>query len=616
LKPSKKRYVFDIEADGLLDTVSQIWMLAATDVDSGEKFFFTDHNDDHPSLEEGKAFMYDANMLIGHNIIEYDIPALEMVLGWKIPDSVAITDTVIMSRVLDYNRFAGRHALALFGDYFERPKPEHEDWENYSPEMEHRCKEDVEINRLAYELLIKEMQAIASKQKKPYIKQSLRNEHDVVKFCFEAEQRGWLFDKSRGLELIEEMEEEMMSIEKAIEPQLKTYVKAKGNVPADKLFKKGNGDYFLNICKYFDIDTKSAHTDRMVDGEFTKIITVHPDMGSLEYVKAFLESIGWEPLEYNWKKVKGRLTKTSPKLCERSLEALGDTGKMIDTYYTTRSRHSILQGWLSDLDENDRLHGRCFTIGTPTARARHSTIVNVPSPNATWGKEMRELFIVEEGRVIVGSDSSGNQMRALCHYLNNEAFTQEVINGDVHQRNADILNVERFMAKPFLYAFLFGGGVGKLGLILSGVRDAKLGRLMKDKFIEKTPGLGELIGQVSSILQKTSGGGKKLGYIPALDGRKIYTDSDHKALNYLLQSCEAVTCKAAVALMMKYFKEEELDVKPLIFYHDEVQLDVAEKDSKRVAELAAKAFREAPKQFGVDIMDGESMIGNTWYDTH
>jgi DNA polymerase-1 len=163
---------------------------------------------------------------------------------------------------------------------------------------------------------------------------------------------------------------------------------------------------------------------------------------------------------------------------------------------------------------------------------------------------------------------------------------------------------------------LFGGGVGKLGLILSGVRDAKLGRLMKDKFIEKTPGLGELIGQVSSILQKTSGGGKKLGYIPALDGRKIYTDSDHKALNYLLQSCEAVTCKAAVALMMKYFKEEELDVKPLIFYHDEVQLDVAEKDSKRVAELAAKAFREAPKQFGVDIMDGESMIGNTWYDTH
>ena len=68
--------------------------------------------------------------------------------------------------------------------------------------------------------------------------------------------------------------------------------------------------------------------------------------------------------------------------------------------------------------------------------------------------------------------------------------------------------------------------------------------------------------------------------------------------------------------MMRKFKEENLDVKPLIFYHDEVQLDVAEKDAKRAAQIAAEAFREAPKRFGVMIMDGESLIGDNWYDTH
>jgi DNA polymerase I-like protein with 3'-5' exonuclease and polymerase domains len=229
---------------------------------------------------------------------------------------------------------------------------------------------------------------------------------------------------------------------------------------------------------------------------------------------------------------------------------------------------------------------------------------------------MRQLFIVEEGRVIVGADSSGNQMRALCHYLDNKDFTDEVLNGDVHQRNADILGCPRATAKPFLYAFLFGGGGGKLSLILKGIRDPKFGNQMKQVFIENTPGLGSLTARVQGALEQTSKGNPKMGYIPAIDGRKIYTDSNHKALNYLLQSFEAVTCKAAIAYMRNKFKEEKLDVHPLCFMHDEVQLDVSAKDADRVAEIAAEAFREAPKVFGVNIMDGEAQIGSNWYDTH
>lgn len=597
-----------------MPSLSNLWVLVARDIETNEEFIFTDYDDDYPDFNESYDLLANADAIIGHNIIGYDLPALKKIKGWDFEGKTSIVDTLIMSRVFNYKRFGGRHALAKFGEYFKVPKPEHEDWSQYSKEMLHRCREDVRINHLAYEMLVKEMRVLS--EKKPVIKKSLRFEHDTAQFCQEAFERGWLFDKDKALTLLSEMEDEMSDIERKIEPMLSMKIKRLDKEHKELKFNK-NGFYPKTISDYFEVTPESALTDRMIAGNYNRIAVLKPEMGSLEYVKEFLYEQGWEPLEYNYKKLpNGALVKVSPKLCTKSLEALGEVGRMVDSYYTTRSRHSILVGWLNELDDNNRLHGECFTIGTPTARARHSTIVNVPSPNARWGKEMRSLFITEPGRKIVGADSSGNQMRALCHYLANDEFTNEVINGDVHQRNADILGCARATAKPFLYAFLFGGGGGKLSLILKGERDPKYGNQMKKIFIENTPGLGSLNNRVQKALEQTSRRDSKMGYIPAIDGRKIYTESAHKALNYLLQSFEAVTCKAAIAYMTAKFKEENLDVKPLVFYHDEVQLDVAEEDAERVAEIAAEAFKEAPKVFGVNIMDGEAKIGRTWYDTH
>ena len=104
--------------------------------------------------------------------------------------------------------------------------------------------------------------------------------------------------------------------------------------------------------------------------------------------------------------------------------------------------------------------------------------------------------------------------------------------------------------------------------------------------------------------------------LPALDGRRIYLDSGHKALNYLLQSAEGITCKAAVAYTMDKFEEEGIDAEPLIFYHDEQQWEVREDQTARAAEICEESFREAPKWFGVTCMDGEAMVGDNWYETH
>ncbi len=161
---------------------------------------------------------------------------------------------------------------------------------------------------------------------------------------------------------------------------------------------------------------------------------------------------------------------------------------------------------------------------------------------------------------------------------------------------------------------MFGAGGEKVSLILTGVRNAKLGNKIKDQFAKRIPGLSELIKKIKGIFDRTEYVGHP--WIPALDGRKIPCESAHKALNYLLQSCEAVTCKAATAMAYERLKEAQIPFNPLIFYHDEIEFEVPHEYAERAAQIAKESFRDAPKLFDVSIMDGEAKIGNNWYDVH
>jgi DNA polymerase I-like protein with 3'-5' exonuclease and polymerase domains len=624
------RLLFDIEGNGLLDTVTKIWMVVVTDLDSKKQFVFCDdaYEEGEPDVRPTREFadlMNQASAIYGHFILGYDLPALKKVLGYELPSHIKVYDTMLMSQVLDYNRFGnGRHSLELWGEHLGHKKPEHEDWLNYSPEMLHRCKEDVNINVKVYERLSNELVQMA--KKKPYIKQSLRNEHDVLKFCAMAEEKGWLFNMTAAKELIALIDTEMKAIEANLVPQLSLEIELIDKVAKEPKWNK-NGKYSANTCKVFGVEPDDGLLDDPpVTGAFQRIRFVEPDLGSIESVKGLLYKHGWEPDDWNWKRgPAGNFVKVSPKLTTTSLEPLGEIGAQVDKYYTLRSRHQIVSGWLESIGDDGRLHGECFTIATPTGRARHKGLVNVPSADGTalFGKEIRSLFITRPGWKVVGADSAGNQMRAFCHYLNNENYTKEVIDGDVHTANQQILievvpSVTRKIAKPFLYAYLFGAGSEKVGLILTGKRDAKIGKRAKDIFAEKIPGLKELINRITNVYNQTHEAGA--AWIPAIDGRRIYVDSPHKALNYLLQSCEGVTCKAAVAMFMNETSKRGYvmgkDWNPLIFYHDEFEIECPEHLAQEFSTLMQECFRDAPKQFGVMVMDGASKIGDNWYDVH
>ena len=411
----------------------------------------------------------------------------------------------------------------------------------------------------------------------------------------------------------------MAEIEAVIHPQLgnrKVYI---DKTPKTPKYKK-NGSYTAVtvrlISEFLGRTIKETDTHEMAPGTEFRRYRIEPvTLGSMDLVKEWLLTIGWKPDEYQKKKVGFEWVTMGPKLTTTSLEKLGDTGKMIDEYYTIRNRASVVAGWLDQVKDG-RLHGNMWTIGTPTFRARHEVIVNLPAVTAGWGKELRELFIADDGWKVVGADSSGNQLRGLCHYVDNKDFTNEVIYGDQHQRNADALGCSRPVAKTYLYAYLFGAGDAKLGATLTGKANSAVGKKSREDFARSIKGLQELRDKLGTVWKQTHNAHGD-GWFPGLDGRPVFCGSEHQTLNYLLQSAEGITCKAAVSYAMKKIKDEELRAKPRIFYHDELAYTAHPEDAARVGEILQEAFREGPKAFGVNCMDGgDYVIGESYADVH
>jgi len=612
---TKTRLCVDIETNGFLPDVDKIWCMVTINADTGETKSFSDYDSDLPSLKEGLDYICTADIIFGHNIIGYDLPVIQHIKGWTLPDNVKVIDTWILSQLVQYKR-DHKHGLEGWGSNLGFPKLEFSEFDSYSKDMLKYCIRDVELNVKVYKKLAADANKIITKY--PMFAKGMNVEMEFAKLEVGIRRNGWLFDMNNAVKLLEEINGKLTDIEHVLEPKIgMRCIKVDGiNETKTPAWRK-DGCYTVATVKHFGYTQESGREERPIQGEYARISFEQGKVGSIEVVKDYLYSIGWVPDEWNVEKINNKFVNKSPKLTESSLKLLGPEAMMISDYYTIRSRKGILEGWINESQRSNRLHGRMWTIGTPTFRCRHEVVANLPSVDSVYGKEMRSLLTCEEGTSIVGADSAGNQMRGLCHYLRNNEFTNEVINGDVHQRNADALGVSRKLAKPFLYAFLFGGGPGKLGLILSGKTDAKLGKQALDKFQDSIPGMKQLKDKLSAEFNSTSEMfGKDKAFIRGIDGRIIFVSSEHQVLNYLLQTLEGVTCKAAAVYLKKKLTEKKIHHYFALHYHDEVAVIVKDEYAEEVAEYAIEAFTEAPKEFGIMCMNGSSHIGKNYAAVH
>lgn len=245
-------------------------------------------------------------------------------------------------------------------------------------------------------------------------------EHKVAQIITQQEINGWKFDVDKARKHIIFLESERDRLYNNIRGDLGYDFNKNSEV--SKPFRK-DGTLSERVRKY-------GLSQEEVGGPFTQVWYSEPDLGSRQKLQVHLERLGWTPIYFT--------EKGNPKIEEESLSKLeGDLGKSIARWYVYRHRQSQIQGWLDAVRPDGRISAGAITNGTPTGRMRHQVVVNVPkaSPKVIFGKEMRELFIAEEGYILVGYDAKGLELRILAHYMDDPEFTEVLLNDDIHGYN-------------------------------------------------------------------------------------------------------------------------------------------------------------------------------------
>jgi DNA polymerase I-like protein with 3'-5' exonuclease and polymerase domains len=215
---------------------------------------------------------------------------------------------------------------------------------------------------------------------------------------------------------------------------------------------------------------------------------------------------------------------------------------------------------------------------------------------------------VPEGYKLVGIDASGLELRMLAHYMNDEDYTNEIVNGDIHTANQRLAGLEsRSQAKTFIYALLYGAGDEKLGSVAGGGK--QLGSRLRQSFFDNLPSFKSLKNRVARAAED--------GYVKGIDGRKLFVRSQHAALNTLLQSAGAIVMKKALILLDRKIKEQNLDAHFVANVHDEWQIESEETIAESIGNLGVEAIREAGRHFSLNCpLDGEYNVGSNWSETH
>ena len=575
-----KQIVFDIEANGL--NPDTVWCIIAYEREAKEYIEWS--GDTLPNFKDWVKEQ-DELEVIGHNIIGYDIPVLERLL--KVDFSKCkVTDTLVMSRLAEPSRLGG-HGLENWGQLLHQPKGEHSDWLNFSQDMVEYCKQDVRVNELVYQRLLRDLNSFGT--------ESVMLEGQVQRIISKQIENGWLLNQRAAFNLLGELKEKKFDLEDKVHEKFKplpTFIKE----ITPKV--KKDGTYSVVGLKFLGDQWEIAVAP------FSRLDYPEFNLGSRQQIGRYLKYFGWQPETFT--------DKGQPIVDEGVLSKVKGIpeAELIGEYLMIQKRIAQVQSWLDAVKDDGRVHGYVNANGAVTGRMTHSSpnMGQVPAGYSPYGKECRAVWVVPEGYKLVGMDASGLELRMLAHYMNDKDYTNEILTGDIHTANQLAAGLDtRSQAKTFIYAFLYGAGDAKIGSIVGGT--ARDGRRLKAKFLKNTPALGKLRERVVVASGR--------GFVFGLDRRKVSIRSEHAALNSLLQSAGAIIMKKALCILDEYATLHKIDYKIIGNIHDEIQTEVATKDAERFGRLATASIEAAGLHYELNCpLAGEYQIGDNWSETH
>ena len=416
----------------------------------------------------------------------------------------------------------------------------------------------------------------------PTLPEWITLEHQVATILTKQEHHGWYFDEQSARELESTLRNELES----------TQAKLRADFP-----------YVAGTV--FTPKRDNQRTGYVKGVPFTRLKDFNPQ--SRDHISWILQThCDWTPTS---------LTASGKAVIDETV--LKDIGTDISLRFLrvlelTKQLGMISEGvnaWQKLVTTSSRIHHHC-SVGCATHRASHRNpnLSQVPSD-----ERFRRLFTASPDLVMVGADLSGIELRMLAHYLaryDGGRYADILLNGDIHQENADKIGISRRQVKTVTYAFLYGAGDQKIGTSFDGslgeTQAKRKGKEIRKAFVNAIEGLSDLLKAVKRAAER--------GYVRGLDGRNISVDKGHVALNYLLQGSAAIIAKRWMVLA-----DAQLDSHShqLGFIHDELQYETipaSVNDLKFLLELTAV---QAGEYYNLRLpIAAESKSGKNWAEVH
>jgi len=608
------RLILDCETNGLVHELDKVHSLVLRDIDTNHVYSCADKPGYEP-IASGLHLISEADLLVGHNLINFDFRALVKVYPTLTKKkSCLICDTLIMSRVLwpelepvDEQKFShieskykGKHSLGAWGARLNVNKSDFpvEDgankWDKWTPEMQTYCENDTLVSLELYEYL-------KSQELDP---RCYELEHTFAKLMTLQEDYGFPFNEQSAFALVNTLKTRHTEIDEQLQEVFPPITEERISTKTGKRLK--------DKVTTFNPASRKQTADRLRE-RYSEIRFSKTEKGNVKVDDDVLKILG--------KKYPEAALLEEYQLLNKRLGQISE-GK---------------EAWLkhSQKYKDGRIHGSVITNACVSGRCSHRgpNMAQIPRVGHKYGAECRALFYAPNGWLLIGADASGLELRGLgaqLAYFDEGEYAKLVSTEgfDIHTHNAKLFGIfdgkgkidkkTRELAKTLIYAVLYGAGSKKLGTILditlSEHKQQELGRETINTFYKNLPAIKQLKDKVDERVIKR-------GYLTGIDGRHLQIRSRHSALNQLLQSTGAIAVKKATCILYQDLYEAGLrwacHFAFVAHIHDEIQSLVKPQFEELYKNLAINAFRKAGEFYNLRCpLTGEAKEGKNWMETH